>query len=70
MAFQLTRDGTEVPVNVTSDGIDTATLTLTKPIALDGSEDGTYVIQVTPIDRANNTGVPIVREFLPCQPKA
>ena len=61
--FQLTRDGTEVPVNVTSDGIDTATLTLTKPIALNGSDDGTYVIQVTPTDRARNTGVPIVREF-------
>ena len=44
-SFQLTRDGVDVPVNVTSNGIDTATLTLTKPIALDGSDDGTYAIE-------------------------
>ena len=62
-AFQLTRDGVEVPVNVTSNGVDTATLTLTKPIALDGSDDGTYTIAVTPADLANNTGVAAVREF-------
>ena len=61
--FQLTRDGVEVPVNVTSNGIDTATLTLTKPIALDGSDDGTYTIAVTPTDLARNVGVPVVREF-------
>ena len=63
--FQLTRDGEPepVPVNVTSNGIDTATLTLTKPIALDGSEDGTYTIVVTPADRAGNTSVAVVREF-------
>ncbi len=52
-----------VPVNVTSNGIDTATLTLAKPIALDGSDDGTYAIEVTPTDRAGNTGVAVVREF-------
>ena len=62
-SFQLTRDGVVVPVNVTSNGIDTATLALTKPIALDGSDDGTYAIEVTPTDRAGNTGVPVVREF-------
>ena len=53
----------DVPVNVTSNGIDTATLTLTKPIALDGSDDGTYAIEVTPTDRAGNTGAAVVREF-------
>ena len=66
-SFQLTRDGVVVPVNVTSNGIDTATLALTKPIALDGSDDGTYAIEVTPIDRARNNagenGVATVREF-------
>ncbi len=71
-AFELTRfDETvgeagadvNVPVNITSNGIDTATLTLTRPIALDGSDDGTYAIVVTPADLAGNTGVPIVREF-------
>ena len=59
-------------MNVTSNGIDTATLTLTKPMALDGSDDGTYTIEITPIDRAGNTGptdregetgVATVREF-------
>ena len=71
-SFQLTRfdetiieDGAQVPVpvNITSNGIDTATLALTKPIALDGSEDGTYTIEITPTDRAGNTGVAAVREF-------
>ena len=61
--FRLTHDGTEVPVDVTSSGTDTATLTLAKLIALDGSDDGTYTIEVTPTDRAGNTGVTAVREF-------
>ena len=70
--LKLTRDGTEepVPVNVTSNGIDTATLTLTEPIALDGSDDGTYTIAVTPVDLAGNNGseneserVTVVRKF-------
>ena len=70
--LKLTRDGTEEPVsvNVTSNGIDTATLTLTEPIALDGSDDGTYTIAVTPVDLAGNNGseneserVTVVREF-------
>ena len=67
--FQLTRDvGGEqadmpVPVNVTSNGTDTITLTLTEPIALDGSDDGTYRIEITPTDRAGNSGITAVREF-------
>ena len=61
--FRLSHDGTAVPVDVTSSGTDTATLTLAKLIALDGSDDGTYTIEVTPKDRAGNTGVPAVRKF-------
>ena len=61
--FQLTRDGTVVPVNITSNGTDTVILTLAEPIALDGSDDGTYAIAVSPTDRAGNTGVAVVREF-------
>ena len=61
--FQLTHGDAEVPVNITSNGTDTVTLTLAEPIALDGSDDGTYAIKVSPTDRAGNTGVPIVREF-------
>ncbi len=53
----------EVPVNISSNGTDTATLTLLQPIALDGSDDGTYVIEVTPTDRAGNLGAVIRREF-------
>ena len=52
-----------VPINVNSNGMDTVTLTLLKPIALDGSDDGTYTIKVTPTDRAGNTGDAAVREF-------
>ena len=52
-----------VPVNIASNGMDTVTLTLLKPIALDGSDDGTYTIKVAPIDRAGNTGDAAVREF-------
>ena len=66
-SFQLTRDvGGEqvsVPVNITSNGTDTITLTLTEPIALDGSDDGTYRIEITPTDRAGNSGTTAVREF-------
>ena len=61
--FQLTHGDTEVPVNITSNGTDTVMLTLAEPIALDGSDDGTYAIKVSPTDRAGNTGVPVVREF-------
>ena len=66
-SFQFTRDvGGEqvsVPVNITSNGTDTITLTLTEPIALDGSDDGTYRIEITPTDRAGNSGTTAVREF-------
>ena len=65
--FRLTRDvggeQVDVPVNITSNGTDTITLTLTDPIALDGSDDGTYRIEITPTDRASNRGATAVREF-------
>ena len=53
----------DVPVDISSNGTDTATLTLLQPIALDGSDDGTYTIEVTPTDRAGNVGSVIRREF-------
>ncbi len=53
----------EVPVDISSNGIDTATLTLLQPIASDGSDDGTYIIEVTPTDRTGNIGAAIRREF-------
>ena len=65
--FQLTRDVNgnlvEVPVNITSNGTDRATLTLAEPIALDGSDDGTYTIEITPTDLAGNLGTTVRREF-------
>ena len=61
--LQLTHDGIEVPVNITSNGRDTITLTLPEPIALDGSDDGTYRIEIIPTDRAGNSGTTAVREF-------
>ena len=65
--FRLTRDvngeAIEVPVNLTSNGADAATLTLAQPIALDGSDDGTYTIEISLWDLAGNEGVPVRREF-------
>ena len=71
--FELTRDAdgnqvnvpvkVDVPVNITSNGTDAATLTLAEPIALDGSDDGTYTIEISPRDLAGNVGVTVRREF-------
>ena len=65
--FRLTRDvdgnAVDVPVNITSNGTDAATLTLAEPIALDGSDDGTYTIEISPTDLAGNVGVTVQREF-------
>ena len=65
--FRLTHDtdgnAVEVPVNITSNGTDAATLTLAEPIALDGSDDGTYTIEISPTDLAGNVGVTVRREF-------
>ena len=66
-SFRLTHSvgGTqvEVPVNITNNGRDTATLSVLEPIALDGSDDGTYAIEVIPTDRAGNVGATARREF-------
>ncbi len=66
-SFRLTRDvgGTqvEVPVNITNNGTDTATLTVLESVALDGSDDGTYAIEITPTDRAGNVGATARHEF-------
>ncbi len=65
--FQLIRGAgenqVEIPVNISNNGTDTATLTLLQPIALDGSDDGTYTIEVTPTDLAGNIGAVVRRQF-------
>ena len=53
----------EVPVNIQTNGTDTATLTPLQPIALDGSDDGTYTIEITPTDLAGNSGAVVRRQF-------
>ncbi len=59
----LSENEVQVPVDIASNGTDTATLTLRHPIALDGSDDGTYRIEVTPTDNAGNVGAVVRREF-------
>ena len=61
--FLLIHNDAEVPVNITSNGTETATLTVLAPFAVDGSDDGLYVIEVTPVDRAGNQGAAARREF-------
>ena len=61
--FRLIHNDAEVPVNITSNGSETATLTVLAPFAVDGSDDGLYVIEVTPLDRAGNQGAAARREF-------
>ena len=61
--FRLTHNDEEVPINVTSNGTENATLTVLAPFAVDGSDDGPYVIEVTPRDRAGNQGATARREF-------
>ncbi len=53
----------EIPVNISNNGTDTATLALLQPIALDGSDDGTYTIEITPTDLAGNIGAVVRRQF-------
>ncbi len=53
----------EIPVNISNNGTDTAMLALLQPIALDGSDDGTYTIEVTPTDLAGNIGAVVRRQF-------
>ena len=62
-SFQVTHEGVEVPVNVVNNGPDTAVLSLVAPVALDGSDDGAYSVEVMPVDLVGNTGVSVTRTF-------
>ena len=62
-AVRLTRAGAEVSTAVSNNGKDTITLTLSQPLAIDGSEDGEYSIEITSVDRAGNTGPTVRRRF-------
>ena len=53
---RLLHEGNEVNVDASDNGRDAVTLSLAKPLAADGSDDGEYTIEVTPADRAGNIG--------------
>ncbi len=59
----LRTDGSEVNTEVRNNGRDTVFLTLTEVLAIDGSEDGEYTIEITPVDGANNAGATVLRQF-------
>ena len=60
---RLLRDGSEVRVDDRHNGTDTVSLTLPEPLAIDGSEEDEYIIEITPVDRANNAGATVQRRF-------
>ena len=47
-------DGTEVPAAMKHNAADQVFLTLTEPLPIDGSADGTYAVTLTLVDRAGN----------------
>ena len=59
----LRADGSEVNTQVHDNGRDTVSLALAQPLAIDGSEDGAYTIEITPVDGANNAGPTVQRQF-------
>ena len=62
-AVRLLRDGSEVRADDRHNGKDTVSLTLPEPLAIDGSGEGEYIIEITPVDRANNAGATVRRRF-------
>lgn len=63
MVRLLRADGSEVNTQAHDNGRDTVSLALAQPLAIDGSEDGTYTIEITPVDGANNAGPTVRRQF-------
>ena len=55
--------GSEVNADASNNGQDTIKLTLAKPLTTDGSDDGEYTVEITPVDRASNAGATIRRQF-------
>ena len=62
-AFKLVRDDVEIRATSSNNGNDTAVLTLSNPLATDGSDDGEYRIEITTVDRAGNASDQIERRF-------
>ena len=62
-AFRLVRDDIEIRAASSNNGRDTAVLTLSNPLAMDGSDDGEYTIEITTVDLAGNASDQIERRF-------
>ncbi len=63
MVRLLRADGSEVNTQAHDNGRDTVSLALAQSLAIDGSEDGAYTIEITPVDGANNAGPTVRRQF-------
>ena len=59
----LRADGSVVNTEVHNNGRNTVSLTLAQSLSIDGSEDGEYIIEITPVDGANNAGATVRRQF-------
>ena len=60
---RLIHGGNEVSVDTSDNGHDAVALTLAKPLASDGSDDGEYTIEIIPADRAGNAGTARINRF-------
>ena len=61
--LKLVHDDVEVRATSSNNGKDKTVLTLSDPLATDGSDDGEYRIEITPVDRAGNASARIERRF-------
>ncbi len=61
--FRLIHNGEEIPVKITSNGTGTVTLSVLSPFAVNGSDDGAYIIEITLVDMAGNQSAIARREF-------
>ena len=61
--LRLVRDNVEIRATSSNNGKDTTILTLSNPLATDGSDDGEYRIEITTVDRAGNASDQIESRF-------
>ncbi|MCH8290105.1 Ig-like domain repeat protein [Candidatus Poribacteria bacterium] len=62
-SVRLLKQGAEIPTDISNNGADTIILTLSKPLATDGSDNDEYTIEIIPTDRAGNQAVLVQRRF-------
>lgn len=61
--LRLVRDNVEIRAASNNNGKDTTVLTLSNPLATDGSDDGEYRIEIITVDQAGNASDQIERRF-------